>query len=419
MCKYITQRLLTSATGEDDSDEEPLLKVNKKQKNVKSLKHSAEAKRSRDQELSVVFLDTDVGQPEFTPAGLVSLNVLTSTRDLDHLLSAPHTHMSRPTVSYFVGDTTPKSNPELYLSCVVKAMQYYQTHLAHQGVPLVVNTCGWIKGYGLEIIHSIVQATKPTHFIQLLSQDEKPISLSSWPGVDKAAVTSLTVPALTNTVIKGHMSAVKSSQVQLASYMLSHHDAAMTMIQSHRSDTTDMIALKAHADKVVSLAAHTICYDTPFVVPWANVKIRIANGIVPSCELLRALNGALVGLCHQPYQEDASAPTYQRGGGSLDSHADAAVAGTSGSANALECVGLGIVRTIDPVARTFYVVTPVPLSDLEQVNVLVKGTMDIPIPLTYQGYGGDLYVSCDNVKGDKTGSTVMKSRNNLARGGRK
>lgn len=39
---------------------------------------------------------------------------------------------------------------------------------------------------------------------------------------------------------------------------------------------------------------------------------------------------------------------------------------------------IGIVRNIDPARKLLYVLTPLPLDRLQQVNVLLKGNIEIP-----------------------------------------
>lgn len=46
---------------------------------------------------AVMFLDTDLGQPELTPPGLVSITRLTAP-----LLGPPCTHMRTPDAAYYV-----------------------------------------------------------------------------------------------------------------------------------------------------------------------------------------------------------------------------------------------------------------------------------------------------------------------------
>ena len=54
----------------------------------------------------------------------------------------------------------------------------------------------------------------------------------------------------------------------------------------------------------------------------------------------------------------------------------------------------GLVRTIDPVERAFYILTPEPLPQLHKVNCLVKGALNIPDEIMLKQVG---YYSCPNM----------------------
>lgn len=88
----------------------------------------------------IAYLDCDLGQPEMTPSGLLSLSVLNTP-----LIGAPFTHNTRqPFACSFYGNSTPINDPELYLTLLRELVQTYRSNLSH--MPLIVNTSGWIKG---------------------------------------------------------------------------------------------------------------------------------------------------------------------------------------------------------------------------------------------------------------------------------
>lgn len=129
---------------------------------------------------SVAHLETDCGQPEFTPPGLVSLTVLDAP-----VLGAPHMHHTEPIAAHFLGTTTPSSDPERYLESVKSLVSRYlrlcggkekstahapgSTHAAprYAGMPLVVNTHGWIRGFGLEILSETLRYLPITHYVHV------------------------------------------------------------------------------------------------------------------------------------------------------------------------------------------------------------------------------------------------------------
>ena len=157
----------------------------------------------------VAFLDCDVGQPELTPPGLVSLFVVSTP-----LLGPPHTHLQTPLHSYFLGETSPKSEPGLYTSYVGKrgartcsSPRHGHRHLTGGGpktarlcrtdavffpravrgpterlvtayradaslscLPLVVNMDGWVRGLGMELLDAVLGLLQPHAVLQLQGQ---------------------------------------------------------------------------------------------------------------------------------------------------------------------------------------------------------------------------------------------------------
>ena len=108
----------------------------------------------------VALLDCDVGQPELSPPGLVALHAVTRP-----LLGPPHTQLRAPRRCRFVGHATPGEAPAEYLACVTALLaEHRAAHgRAADGAapplpPLVVNTCGWVSGLGLQLLADITAA---------------------------------------------------------------------------------------------------------------------------------------------------------------------------------------------------------------------------------------------------------------------
>ena len=124
----------------------------------------------------VAVIDCDVGQSEFTTSGLVSLHVFD-----DPIAMPSHLNLRKPELSYFIGDISTKSEPEMVIKCIellntryiqvrddyITKAQQIQRDGAIAGndngnmfsilneskkpkqrkikMPLVINTDGWIK----------------------------------------------------------------------------------------------------------------------------------------------------------------------------------------------------------------------------------------------------------------------------------
>ena len=71
-------------------------------------------------------------------AGLVSLTYIRLP-----VFGLPHMHPSTPARSHYIGHLSPEWDPQRYVASVTDLAQWHAAH--HGSVPLIVNTCGWIK----------------------------------------------------------------------------------------------------------------------------------------------------------------------------------------------------------------------------------------------------------------------------------
>jgi len=113
----------------------------------------------------VFFLETDLGQPEFSAPGLVTLHRLRSpvldfgTRP-HHGQGSGDGSVPECVASFFAGAVTPSVHPLLYIRSVRAAFDKY-LELAQKGdgspiPPLIVNSHGWATGLGLELVQTIL-----------------------------------------------------------------------------------------------------------------------------------------------------------------------------------------------------------------------------------------------------------------------
>ncbi|XP_013929916.1 PREDICTED: polynucleotide 5'-hydroxyl-kinase NOL9-like, partial [Thamnophis sirtalis] len=84
------------------------------------------------------YLECDLGQPEFTPPGCISLvNVR------EPLLGPPFAHQRPPRKMAYYGDASCEHDTERYLDTLKYVFGGYE-----RDIPLLVNTMGWVKGRG-------------------------------------------------------------------------------------------------------------------------------------------------------------------------------------------------------------------------------------------------------------------------------
>lgn len=289
----------------------------------------------------VAYLDTDVGQPEFTPPGCLSLTIV-DRETVD--LKVP------PERCFFFGDVSSKRDPEIYLTYVSALYDYYHKHY-HQfsanaspsktGVPLIVNTPGWVKGIGYDVLVDMLNHIAPTHVVNIcISVKSKNLpSGAFWShNGDYGAVTLIEISSARQDSLN------RSVLVQKDSRYLRDLSIVTYFRQCFPSDL-NFSSMKEIAQK---LAAHI-----PYEVSVSAVKIKHLHCEVPKAEIFYSLNATIVGLA-------------------VDSE---------GSGHLPRCVGLGIVRGVDTLRQVLYIITPVSQDVLEDVDVLLQGFIQIPICL--------------------------------------
>ncbi|KAG0593176.1 hypothetical protein KC19_1G309000 [Ceratodon purpureus] len=304
----------------------------------------------------VAYLDTDVGQPEFTAPGCVSLHILDTP-----VVGPPAMHLRTPDRCFFYGDVSPKSNPMMYVEHVAELFSYFrQKHSVNSTliVPLVINTHGWVKGIGYDVIVDILKATSPTHVVQLLANSKKKnLPRDKFWDETSSAVTI-------------HMeSAVENLPVSRSARSAHHLRAARLLGYFQKCFGENSAPFPYREAKLFAQTAMSLVRDIPYKVPISALKIKHLHSEVPPSESLRSFNAAIVGLgvtCNDKYREDND--------------------DGSGSSFPL-CLGLGIVKAVDVAKGVVYVTTPVPLEQLQHVDILLQGRVEIPLPLlTARGY---------------------------------
>lgn len=170
-------------------------------------------------DLPVCIIDCDLGQPELTIPGMVSLTVLKSP-----LLSATHFNLQKPEISVLIGDITSRHEPEVFCESLKLVLKKYEEinekyqKRAEKGsvptpststttqnnrfsllinndknitttakndtlaastsisrpncIPLLINTDGNIRYMGSEILNAIAEIANPSHVFHLRSPED-------------------------------------------------------------------------------------------------------------------------------------------------------------------------------------------------------------------------------------------------------
>lgn len=110
----------------------------------------------------ILLIDLDIGQPEMFVPQTVSATVIT-----EPILGPGYLQNESPYKSYLFGDVNVLASPIKYLKCVLKLLKHCSTCEEFKTMPWVINTMGYNRGFGLELIVGILRALNPTDLIQI------------------------------------------------------------------------------------------------------------------------------------------------------------------------------------------------------------------------------------------------------------
>ncbi|KAG6861825.1 hypothetical protein C0995_011707 [Termitomyces sp. Mi166 len=333
----------------------------------------------------VAYLECDLGQSEFTPGGMVALNVLSTP-----LFGPPFTHPTLPHSAHYIGSTTPRSSPSLYLAAVQAILDTYRSDIQTPAIswrtsnadtrisdfiPLVINTMGWNKGLGADLTLKLQTMIEPTDIYEI----ETPFD-PAWPAPTPrdAYIGPSSHPA------KIHLLKPVPASTLSTSYSAADYRSLSIMSYFHAVFPSS-IPPADELPQTTALAWHTslpLCALPPFEVDCARSFDKVlltgagTEDVVPS-EIGRVLNGALIALV-----------SYTPGTIDLDLGSDTSalrIPYTQGlevpSPASSRCLGLALIRSVSPLEpqTQMHVLTPLPPKILSEGRILVKGELELPI----------------------------------------
>ncbi|KAK9119544.1 hypothetical protein Scep_017637 [Stephania cephalantha] len=352
----------------------------------------------------VAYLETDVGQAEFTPPVLseLGLGFVLLTRGFLTSLSFPFCPafadlsdqcLEMPERWFFYGDISSKRDPNAYLKYVRSLYDYFHSEyyiLNERGIqkrsqlPLVVNTPGWVKvcivGIGYDMLVEMLKYIAPTHVVQIrVPIDCKNLPAGPfWLNEDEEEPNLFKIDAVyrdhSGRWTKSGNNGLELDKVYgngLSRQKDSKFMREKKIFHYFRQCFPTCLNISSWKD-----LAHALASLPPYEVPLSSVQIRHLHCQVPSTEVLHSLNATIVGLA-------------------VSSAESSDLELCTPSCVGLELLGLimfwnltlffnvwsnepGIVRGIDVSKGLIYVLTPVPPSNLKNVDLLLQGYVQIP-----------------------------------------
>lgn len=325
---------------------------------------------------SVDYLECDLGQTEFTPPGCLSLSTVR-----EPLLGPPFTHQRTPEHMVYYGQSSCESDMDRYLECL---KSLWRRRPQSRETPVIVNTMGWVKGPGFQLLVDLLRFLPVSHVIQLGHSgithcpSITPEFLRTAHGYQThpPAQTALDEFTESHSPPRSYVHILVQSEFQgVGCQGTSKHQRT----NEHRE-----LSLLAYLSQLQSPDPGPIrplhCL-TPYQVPHSAVALGVIHCKVAPSHIFYAANASLVGLCCMG-EKVAS-----RGGPALLSQAPVC-----------PCVGFGILRGIDMARGLYFLLTPVDPSILRKVNCLLLGTISLPscILTAQDGVEGEMpYVTSD------------------------
>ncbi|CAF1063425.1 unnamed protein product, partial [Adineta ricciae] len=304
--------------------------------------------------LKITFLDSDIGQSEFTPSGCISL-----ITDLHQPLFGPSaSHLTKPLKSFYFGDIKVENDKLVQYLNYIKYLYDFIQH--RQQDLLVVNTMGWGSDSGLVIMKELIDLIKPHILIQLRSSN--PHFRHTMPDLDSQWTLSAPISESYRQI----------NHIPLNfSYNHYEYHLLLTPVRQHshgKSNLTRQACLWSYFCQLENkhfLLKPLIDYVNQIqVFSFDKIGIGLLHRQIQPKYFLQVLNGSMIGLCRVKsdmlYHTSHSYPAL------IDERAN------------LECFGFGFVRSIDMNRREIHVIIPDQTLPKSMVNALVKGLDDCP-----------------------------------------
>ncbi|XP_043279847.1 polynucleotide 5'-hydroxyl-kinase NOL9 [Venturia canescens] len=334
---------------------------------------------------SVIFLDLDLGQTEFTPAACLSITIVD-----EPLLGPNFTHLKIPYFQFYLGSVDVTRCLEQYVDGVKKLVELLNedSKLSHR--PIVINTMGFCKGIGADLINYILKILLPTDVIQILSKRSKNNfnDTLSRQVIDRQSLGWLTWTKDINrdrpTKHRLHViySEAETSTGPAESWNLEAHQQRELVMISYLSQ---IIKANESATSQLRSLVTSINAVTPYVVPFDALCVSIAGVYVS--QILSIMNGNIVALCG--VNMESLVPK------NLEDNLEGSYPRVLIRPPLSTCYGFGILRGVDMEKEQLFINTPLPASLMKHVNCLM-GCTNVPqslLQLNEEGapYTGSVY----------------------------
>lgn len=112
----------------------------------------------------IAYMDLDPSRSEDSVPGCLSLTIWNKP-NFGVTFPKSAALSEEDDLQCYYGFKSPLRLPERYLHCFQVLLKHYSERLFPRKIPLVINTPGWIRGFGKELLSSILDHTSPSHLV--------------------------------------------------------------------------------------------------------------------------------------------------------------------------------------------------------------------------------------------------------------
>eukprot|EP00064_Thunnus_orientalis_P009456 superscaffoldBa00001203_g9480 len=312
----------------------------------------------------------------------------------------PFTHQYTPEHMIYYGQTSCESDLDRYLECL---KSLWRRRSQSRETPVIINTMGWVKGFGFQLLVDMIRFFPVSHVVQLGHSGTTHCPALTPEFLRTAHGFQTHPPAQTALDEFTESHSPPRSYIHLIAESDFQGVGRQGTAKHQRTNEHRELSLLAYLSQLQSPdpgPVRPLNSLTPYQVPHAAVALGVIHCEVVPSHMFYAANSSLVGLCC------LGEKVTSRGGPVLLSQAPIC-----------PCVGFGVLRGIDMVRGLYLVLTPVDPSILRKVNCFLLGAVSLPscILTTQTGFEGEMPYVTTNYSFDLTGAGKLRVFKGLMR----
>ena len=276
-----------------------------------------------------------------------------------------------PLRSHFIGALNPRLSSEQYLAAVSQLLDQYRFEVQYpinatessrifEVVPLVINTQGWVKGLGGDLLLEIERLAEPSHTFTFAESG----------GAEADGDQSFQAEDFTFEESDMHLRSGFGVVFPLQPIPVTPLLSRFTASDMRTLSTISYLHSRAaEGDNVFWDFSAPLATHAPWQVSTDTVLKEVyitgegSDGVLEE-DLTLALNNRLVALVERT---DGTSEGFYTPVRSLPSPSES------------HCLGVGLIRSISPDGKTIHLLTPLPAAVLSRVSVMIAGELELPV----------------------------------------